>query len=523
MTVNQIIKRAIERLSHEGKLLTPDFYTAAFCEEAKRAGILIEDCDHVERFLPTLGTKLQDEVRQYHVRTTHELVRFLISRINRMNPTQCAQTLTIQMELTKKILQAVEVLHNKEASSLAKQSLRVMEEKSLPERLEHIKQSWSNFLTLYDESFLQRLGVYGKVDTDDLEGTVAKLSLVRAKNSDSSTDMEVIASLMIASLVPSIASSVNEEIAGLSEELRSDPSLITSKSMIGEIKAAIRLRISLDRASLKDMVVSLDTVLDKLSMQLIELIERSDSSNDEIHAIKHDLEKFESEEKQYDFKTAHRKLYTIAVALEEKTEALSESLKEPSAMVQTLAARVSVLEKDLADAQQASYEDFLTKLYNKRALDEQIKIKEAEYERYDRNYSVIMYDLDHFKAVNDTYGHEAGDAVLKGFASVLKNQSRNVDIVGRFGGEEFMAILSNTDLDGAITLANKVVENVRKSRFVYKGQRIKVSVSAGVAERKAFPTKQATVNSSDERLYDAKRNGRDRVEPQPAIEETVHL
>lgn len=512
MTVNQIIKKALERLQNEGRLLTPDFYSIAFCNEAKRAGILIEDCNHVERFIPMLDNKLQDEARQYHVRTTQEMVRFLISRLNRMNPTQCSQLLNAQTVLTKRILQAVDLLHNKEASALAQKTLTLMDEQTSPEKLDHLRQSWANFMTFYDDTFLQKLSMYGRVDTADLQGTIEHLDLGNAKGEATSMDFRDLSLLMIASLVPSIAPSVNDELAGVSEELRRNPGLLTSKTMIDEIKAAIKLRISLDKDSLKEMVVSLDTVLDKLSMQLIELIERSDSSTDEIHAIKMDLESLEAEN-HYDFKTAHRKLYTIAVMLEEKTARLSESLQEPSAVIHTLATRVNDLEKDLAIAQQASHEDFLTKLYNKRALDEQIKIKEAEYERYDRNYSVIMYDLDHFKKINDTYGHDAGDAVLKAFANILKKQSRNVDIVGRFGGEEFLGLLSDTDLEGAVVLANKVVDSVRKSRFVYKGQRIKVTLSAGVAERKAFPSRQATINSADERLYDAKRNGRNKVEP----------
>ena len=77
----------------------------------------------------------------------------------------------------------------------------------------------------------------------------------------------------------------------------------------------------------------------------------------------------------------------------------------------------------------------MTKLYNKRALDEFLHVKEGEFERYGRSYCVIMFDLDNFKKVNDTYGHEAGDAVLAGFAKVFKNLSRDVDIVGRYGGE----------------------------------------------------------------------------------------
>jgi len=521
MTVNQIIKKALERLETEGRLLTPDFYAIAFCKEARRAGVLIEDCNHVERFIPMLDSKLQDEARQYHVRSTTEMIRFLISRLNRMNPTQCSQLLTAQTVLTKRILQAVELLHNKEASALAKKTLTLMDEQTSAEKLDHLRQSWANFITFYDETFLQKLSVFGKVDTDDLQDMIEHLELGNAKGEAASMDFGALASLMIASLVPSIASSVNDEIAGLSEELRKNPALLASKTVIDEIKAAIRLRIALDKDSLKDMVVSLDTVLDKLSMQLIELIERSDSSTGEIHAIKIDLESFEKE-KHYDFKTAHRQLYAIAIMLEEKTARLSESLKAPSAAIKALSSRVNDLEKDLAVAQQASHEDFLTKLYNKRALDEQIKIKEAEYERYDRNYSVIMYDLDHFKKINDTYGHDAGDAVLKAFANILQKQCRNVDIVGRFGGEEFLGLLSDTDLAGAIILANKVVEIVRKSRFIYKGQRIDVTVSAGVAERKAFPSRQAAINSADEHLYHAKRNGRNTVEPKTASGTKVH-
>ncbi|MDQ7042355.1 MAG: GGDEF domain-containing protein, partial [Sulfurimonas sp.] len=159
-----------------------------------------------------------------------------------------------------------------------------------------------------------------------------------------------------------------------------------------------------------------------------------------------------------------------------------------------------------------SKEDFLTKLYNRRAIDDYLEVKEAEFKRYERNFSVIMFDLDKFKNVNDTFGHDAGDAVLVAFAKILKKECRSVDIVGRFGGEEFMAILSDTDTKGGVVFTNKVRKHVEKARFMYQGNRINVTVSSGVAERKKHTSLSATVNSADEYLYVAKTNGRNRVE-----------
>jgi diguanylate cyclase len=370
-----------------------------------------------------------------------------------------------------------------------------------------------NFLTVYDDTYLYKLSKFGKVYPGDLKKTVENIEVGHeARGSASKSDLDQIASLMIASFVPSIASSVNDNIANLSDTLRNDPSLLGTKSMKEEVKEIIKLRIALDKSSVKEMVVSLDTILDKLSFQLIDLIERSDVSTGEIQEIKRDLENFDAN-KESDFKTAHKKLFTIAIALEERTEILSKDLKIHNAKVGKLSSKVAHLEAELQKAQKASREDFLTKLYNKRALDEYLTIKEGEFNRYARNYSIVLFDLDHFKQVNDTYGHDAGDAVLAGFAKILKQESRNVDIIGRFGGEEFLAILSDTDLKGAIIFANKVNQHVAKTRFMYKGERIDVTVSGGIAQRSAHTSMKAVVSSADEQLYSAKQKGRDRIEP----------
>ncbi len=512
MTVQTIIKNAVKRLEREGKLLTPDFYQEAFCKEAKIAGMISEDCTHLDKFSQSLNKEFQKDLKQYRIKTMSEFSRFIISKLNRTTPSQCAQSLEAQTVFIKRVLQVVSVLHNKEASDLAQKSIKLLESSPTVSQIDQFRQHWVNFITTYDDTFLSNLKAFGEVDSSNLRATVEKLNTLSISGDNMLDSMELskISSLLVASLVPSIASSVNEQIATLSQKIKRNPELLDSASVLSEVKAAILLRIALDKNSVKEMVESLDGVLDKLSLRLIDMIESSDNSTIEIRQIKHDLEDF-NDSSASDFKTAHKKLFTIASALEKNTQLLSNDLKSHSGDLQALGSRIRKLEEELASAKQDSKEDFLTKLYNKRALDEFMDIKEAEFKRYNRNYSVAMFDLDLFKDVNDTYGHDAGDAVLAAFAKILKNEARSVDIVGRFGGEEFVALLSETDTKGGAMFADKVRKKVQKARFMYKGERIRVTVSAGVSERKKHISLKNTLNSSDEYLYKAKNDGRNQV------------
>ena len=512
MTIQSIIKKAMKRLELEGKLLTPDFYAEAFCKEATKAGMMTEDCNHINKLQKTLNKEFQDELKQYRIKTMHEFTRFIISKLNRTNPSQCMQTLDAQTLLTKRILQVISVLHNKEASDLAAKSIDLLNSSPNPSQLDQYRQSWINFLTTYDDTFLQTLSSLGTIDAKDLKNSIQNISFDgdTSVSTSSSANLSQISSLLVSSLVPSIASSVNDKIASISKKIKSNPELLDTANVAQEIKSAISLRIALDKNSVREMVESIDGVLDKLSLRLIDMIEQSDNSTVEIQKIKSELEEYNLEEPT-NFKTAHKKLFTIAVALEENTQLLSRSLQSHNGEVNLLAKKIAKLEKELAQSREESKEDFLTKLYNRRALDEFMEMKEAEHKRYGHNFSVIMFDLDHFKAVNDDYGHDAGDAVLSAFAKIIKKEARTVDIIGRFGGEEFMAILSETDTKGGVIFAEKVRKHVQKARFMYKGQRIEVTVSSGVSERAKHISLDAAVKSADEYLYTAKSSGRNQV------------
>ncbi len=156
--------------------------------------------------------------------------------------------------------------------------------------------------------------------------------------------------------------------------------------------------------------------------------------------------------------------------------------------------------------------DGLTGLLNKRAVTEMARQKLRSAQRFKKPLSVLVCDLDHFKNVNDTYGHDVGDRVIRGFADVLKRTKRETDTVGRFGGEEFVVICEQTDVDGAELLAVRIRSELSATTFVTPEGALKVTCSVGVATYpQAGSDWEGLFKATDEALYASKRGGRDRV------------
>lgn len=510
MTINQLVKNTVERLKKESKAWTPSAYSEAFCLEAKKAGFVVEDCNEIDRFLVAMDKKTAEEVKQYRVKTTAELIRFLISKISRLNPTEASILVEQLSLLARNMAEASLMLHNKEVNELSKKTITLIEEQASASQIELLKQAWENFLKIYDDSFLQKLSEFGKVDKNNLKKTIESLEFEKLNVTGS--DYSAIAIAIVSSLAPSIAPAMSSDIVKLSTKISSHPALLSDKDVLEEIKNAVAMRIMLDKNTVSDMTNNLNLLLGRLSSQLIDLIERSESSSSEIQSVKRELSSLK-DLKGDDFKIAHKKLYTIATTLEEKVELLGVDLKTHNEKVMTMSKKIEALEAELQMANAVSREDFLTKIYNKRALDEQLNIKESEFSRHGDDFCVAMIDLDFFKKINDTYGHDAGDAVLVAFSKMLKSESRACDIVGRWGGEEFMAILCHSDIEGARAFCEKIRKHVEAAHFLYQGKRIDVSVSIGIAQRSKFSSLTATTKNADEMLYKAKQKGRNRVEP----------
>ncbi|MFZ5375057.1 MAG: GGDEF domain-containing protein, partial [Campylobacterota bacterium] len=277
MTIHQIVRNTVERLKNEGKTWTPDVYAEVFCAEAKKAGVAVEDCGGVERYTALLDKKTAEEIKLYRVKTTAELIRFLISKMSRLNPTEASALVEMLSSLAKQMAKSVELLHNAEASALARKTVAVLDERGGATQIDLLKQAWSNFLSIYDDTYLMKLAEFGPVDTANLRRTIEGLRFARAKEGGTG-DYASAAQLVVASLVPSIAPKMDDATLKLSQKLKNSPQYLASSECEKEIKTAIAMRIALDKRSVEEMVHTLDRLLGKLSAQLIELIERSENS-----------------------------------------------------------------------------------------------------------------------------------------------------------------------------------------------------------------------------------------------------
>lgn len=183
-----------------------------------------------------------------------------------------------------------------------------------------------------------------------------------------------------------------------------------------------------------------------------------------------------------------------------------------AAFISALAVKYFIKSRDLEQQYKLATTDGLTELYNHRYFQEQMRRQVDNSKRYETEFSMIILDIDFFKKFNDTFGHQAGDAVLRQVAQTLKKNVRATDIVCRYGGEEMSIILPNTGKDVAHSTAEKICKRVSDRKFTLNDKETSVTISLGVS---TFPYDgedvSALIDAADKRLYFAKNNGRNQV------------
>jgi diguanylate cyclase (GGDEF)-like protein len=167
----------------------------------------------------------------------------------------------------------------------------------------------------------------------------------------------------------------------------------------------------------------------------------------------------------------------------------------------------------ITQLQTSSNTDFLTGVLNRRAFFAQAAQQMGLSQRYGRGMAVVLFDIDHFKRINDTYGHQAGDVILRGVVQLVAGLLRKVDVLARYGGEEFIILLPEADLAQAGSAAEKLRAALEHADFeIEDGRRIKVSASFGAAALGNGEGLDELIKRADLALYRAKRIGRNRVE-----------
>jgi len=197
--------------------------------------------------------------------------------------------------------------------------------------------------------------------------------------------------------------------------------------------------------------------------------------------------------------------------IRKQNENLKSKLEEANSQIKKLS-------EELEKSRKEATTDFLTQVANRASFDRAISDMVQDF--YSRNYpfALLMIDIDNFKKINDTYGHQAGDYVLKELAKLLKSQLRARDIIARYGGEEFAILLPGTTFSQAVRIAERLRKSVEKHLFKYNDVQIPVTVSIGLAVMREGLDETSLIEKADQALYLAKRSGKNQVKTDLDVE-----
>jgi diguanylate cyclase len=179
--------------------------------------------------------------------------------------------------------------------------------------------------------------------------------------------------------------------------------------------------------------------------------------------------------------------------------------------VEEAEAKIFALEAELRHMSELVREDQLTGSLNRRGLDDVFDRETARADRRGTPLCVALLDLDDFKRLNDTHGHQAGDMALRHLVKIVKDELRSMDVIARFGGEEFVILLPETTLDAASQTMTRLQRELTKHFFLHENNKLLITFSAGVALRIPNETQEALIGRADKAMYTAKKTGKNRV------------
>lgn len=211
-------------------------------------------------------------------------------------------------------------------------------------------------------------------------------------------------------------------------------------------------------------------------------------------------------------------LQLLNTAMNDRQHQENEQRKFLTAQLTVMQARLEDVENEaqnykrrLSDQKFKSLQDSLTRLPNRTAFEERLRLEFQRWQNYATPLCVVIVDIDHFKRINDSYGHTAGDKTLQVIANTLKKSLRQTDFVCRYGGEEFVIVMPQTSTETACELLEKARHRIKSIPFKFKNTNISITMSAGVSCFVASDTPTTVFERADRALYDAKNQGRDRV------------
>ncbi|MCW8918718.1 MAG: GGDEF domain-containing protein [Gammaproteobacteria bacterium] len=295
---------------------------------------------------------------------------------------------------------------------------------------------------------------------------------------------------------------IAELIAGMRSRMQSEKAeiesfLIQLTTRLQEIDHSFQGNVATQRESFRD-----GEALDDAVKQQVAGIEESVQQARELTDLKATL--------QQRVDTIRNHMLAFRQAEEQRRQQAEQQVAVLTKKLELVQGESHQLRQRLHDERNQAMVDPLTGIPNRLAYNERLEQEFVRWRRYGTPLTVAVWDVDNFKSVNDTYGHQAGDKVLTIIARLLHEQSRETDFVARFGGEEFVLLLPSTALENSVTATEYLRRAVAATEFHFRGKRVPITISCGASEFLPGDSPEAVFERADKALYEAKRNGRNR-------------
>ena len=331
----------------------------------------------------------------------------------------------------------------------------------------------------------------------------------RIKKSDTLKFINALAEI----IKPSIDQSIYQKIEEVIFDLIKTPEKLVDDSTINKILNITNERVKLDRDTLKDKSEDIKKFITLLVKEYEKSIIISNNSSEKLVDIKSELDGMDfSKHSNREIELLYSKLTKIVFDLETNTESSKFEIMKGRDECNDLQSDIKKLQSDLEKLKKEKDIDFLTGVLNRRGYTNIILQTEKKYSMFNSKYAIVFFDIDDFKDINDSHGHDCGDVVLKTFATILNKMMREADVICRYGGEEFVALISYKNKDEVINYVKRVKDIIVKHKFVYTNEiKLKVRFSAGIAFRDNYNSYEDTIKYADILLYKAKHEGKDKT------------
>lgn len=325
-------------------------------------------------------------------------------------------------------------------------------------------------------------------------------------------NLKTLSSILNDAMVPSLHVSIDDNLSKFSLQIGSSPELIFEEDIQKEMQKFITKRFEADTDVVKRKTEDIAKLITLMGQYLNDAINSSKTGTSSVSIIKNELKLIKGDHNlSKDLSGLQSKLISAAITIENEMDQVSQRLTTGKDQIQSLEDKVKALENQLTREKVENTKDHLTGLLTRKAFEKDAQRVETAYGRNSVDYALIFFDLDHFKKINDNFGHKAGDVVLSTFAKVLQKQTRKMDTIGRYGGEEFIVLVSYLDTNELIHYLKRIKSIVTTNDFLYNNEKIRITFSAGVTLRENHNSYDSAIKKADDLLYEAKNKGRNQI------------